>query len=453
MSTGPLTVAGALPFSVRTVPLADDEVGVLLEHLPRQSSVAWVTGGAGGSDGEQTGFVGWGEAARLEVSGPERFSRAQRWWADWVDAAEVEDPVRTAGSGPVAFASFAFDPAATTPSVVVVPAVLLARREGAAWLTVVGGDRRSASALLADTRAGLTHPVALPAVPESVRYSEGTRTVPQWRAAVAEAGPTPDRGRRAGQGGTGARHHGLLRRARPTFRATCCCGWPRRTPRAGRTPSMASSAHAGDAGPPHRDRVPSRVLAGTVRRSTDSGHDARSRRRSLASGKDLDEHEYAVKLGRRAALAPHCSDLTVPEHRRAAPQQRHAPRDRRDRRRSPTHASVLALAASLHPTAAVCGTPADGRSRSSASSRGWTAAGTPGRSGGSTPGDGEWGSPCAAAWFDDADPSTLRLYRRLRNRRRLRPGGRGGRSRGQVPPDARRAGAGTDPYDISLIKE
>ena len=239
MSTGPLTVAGALPFSVRTVPLADDEVGVLLEHLPRQSSVAWVTGGAGGSDGEQTGFVGWGEAARLEVSGPERFSRAQRWWADWVDAAEVEDPVRTAGSGPVAFASFAFDPAATTPSVVVVPAVLLARREGAAWLTVVGGDRRSASALLADTRAGLTHPVALPAVPESVRYSEGTRTVPQWRAAVAEA---------VRRIGVGELDKVVLARdiaapaPRPSTRATCCCGWLRRTPRAGRTPSTASSA-------------------------------------------------------------------------------------------------------------------------------------------------------------------------------------------------------------------
>ncbi len=356
MSTGPLTVAGALPFSVRTVPLADDEVGVLLEHLPRQSSVAWVTGGAGGSDGEQTGFVGWGEAARLEVSGPERFSRAQRWWADWVDAAEVEDPVRTAGSGPVAFASFAFDPAATTPSVVVVPAVLLARREGAAWLTVVGGDRRSASALLADTRAGLTHPVALPAVPESVRYSEGTRTVPQWRAAVAEAV------RRIGVGEldkvvlardiavscaapVDARH--LLLRLAATYPS---CWTYAVDGLVGSTPEMLVRRIGTE--------VTSRVLAGTVRRSTDSGHDASLASALLASAKDHAEHEYAVSSV-AAALAAHCTDLSVPRAPsllRLANVQ-HLATDLTGALADSS--SVLALAASLHPTAAVCGTPAE----------------------------------------------------------------------------------------------
>ena len=358
MSTGPLTVAGALPFSVRTVPLADDEVGVLLEHLPRQSSVAWVTGGAGGSDGEQTGFVGWGEAARLEVSGPERFSRAQRWWADWVDAAEVEDPVRTAGSGPVAFASFAFDPAATTPSVVVVPAVLLARREGAAWLTVVGGDRRSASALLADTRAGLTHPVALPAVPESVRYSEGTRTVPQWRAAVAEAV------RRIGVGEldkvvlardiavscaapVDARH--LLLRLAATYPS---CWTYAVDGLVGSTPEMLVRRIGTE--------VTSRVLAGTVRRSTDSGHDASLASALLASAKDHAEHEYAVSsVARRARprTAPTCPYREHPSLLRLRATSSTSATDLTGALADSS--SVLALAASLHPTAAVCGTPAE----------------------------------------------------------------------------------------------
>lgn len=85
-------------------------------------------------DGE--GLVGWGEAARVSVSGPERFSRAQRWWTSFCAEAVVDDRVRVAGSGPVAFASFAFDPSPGT-SVLVVPSVVVGLRDGRAWLTVV----------------------------------------------------------------------------------------------------------------------------------------------------------------------------------------------------------------------------------------------------------------------------------------------------------------------------
>ena len=58
------------PIQVRTRHL--DDPGNLLALLPSGDAVSWVRNGEG--------MVGWGIAASLEVSGTERFSRAQRWW-------------------------------------------------------------------------------------------------------------------------------------------------------------------------------------------------------------------------------------------------------------------------------------------------------------------------------------------------------------------------------------
>ena len=63
----------------------------LIDLLPAQGGLAWVRDGAG--------LVGWGEAARLVVRGRERFSRAQRWWADVVREAQVHDGVHLNGIG------------------------------------------------------------------------------------------------------------------------------------------------------------------------------------------------------------------------------------------------------------------------------------------------------------------------------------------------------------------
>ena len=105
---------------VRTVTL-DGIQEELLGLLPATGGHAWVRDGAG--------FVGWGEAARFTISGPERFSRAQRWWSAWCEAAHVEDQVGVRGSGPVAFASFTFD-SGPQESVVIVPAVVVGHRAG-----------------------------------------------------------------------------------------------------------------------------------------------------------------------------------------------------------------------------------------------------------------------------------------------------------------------------------
>ena len=50
------------------------------------------------------------------MTGPDRFAAAARWWELVLDGLEVDDPVGVPGSGPVAFASFGFDPGGQPPA-------------------------------------------------------------------------------------------------------------------------------------------------------------------------------------------------------------------------------------------------------------------------------------------------------------------------------------------------
>ena len=106
------------------------------------------------------------------------------------------------------------------------------------------------------------------------------------------------------------------------------------------------------------DRVTSRVLAGTVRRRGDDSVDAARAAALLDSDKDLEEHEYAVHSVAEA-LAAHCTDLDVPSapHVLSLANVQHLATDVTGMLAD--GASALALAASLHPTAAVCGTPTE----------------------------------------------------------------------------------------------
>ena len=158
---------GAPAITVRSRPIADPED--LLSRLPSRGPLAWVRGGEG--------LIGWGIAAQLEVSGPERFSRAQRWWSKWCAAAAIDDTVAIPGSGPVAFASFAFDPDPGT-SVIIIPKVIVGRRGGQAWVTAIDP--------IDDPRKSLP-PVSVPDQPSAVRWSQGSRSPIEWQAAVAEA--------------------------------------------------------------------------------------------------------------------------------------------------------------------------------------------------------------------------------------------------------------------------
>ena len=102
----------------------------------------------------------------------------------------------------------------------------------------------------------------------------------------------------------------------------------------------------------------SRVLAGTIRRTGDGGRNPDLAAALRRSGKDLGEHEFAVRSVAQA-LAPLCLDMHVPDAPFVLdlPDVLHLATDVTAVARP--GASSLALAAALHPSAAVCGTPTD----------------------------------------------------------------------------------------------
>ena len=105
--------------------------------------------------------------------------------------------------------------------------------------------------------------------------------------------------------------------------------------------------------------VTARVLAGTVPRGADADADAAASFALAHSAKDLDEHRYAVQSVLDALAPAH----ERPRRRRAAVHARSCRTSGTSRPTSraswPDHASALDLVASLHPTAAVAGTPTD----------------------------------------------------------------------------------------------
>ena len=263
----------------------------------------------------------------------------------------MRDDVNEPGSGLVCFGTFGF---ADEPgdSVLTVPRVVVGRRAGRTWLTLVGSgdDARRTTA----RRMRLPRPRAWSSPTARSTASAGWRS---W--------PTPYAGSTAGD-----LEKVVLARdlSRPP---------PRRSTSAGRCARLAASYpmcwtfHVDGmfgATPEmlvrrERGLVTSRVLAGTIRRTGDDERDLALAATLARSSKDLEEHEYAVRSV-ADALEPHCSSMNVPE----APFVLHLPNvmhlasDVAGVVHDAGTVSSLQLAASLHPSAAVGGTPtADGR--------------------------------------------------------------------------------------------
>src|SRR5690606_33891676 len=90
------------------------------------------------------------------------------------------------GTGPVAFGSFAFDPASPAGGALVVPAVVVGRRGDAAWVTTITPDDEvpAAPPRLADLLAAAAEPVTAPG---TVTLSDGSLTREAWCDVVARA--------------------------------------------------------------------------------------------------------------------------------------------------------------------------------------------------------------------------------------------------------------------------
>ena len=384
-----LTAPDLTALTVSTVRVGDP--GPLLALLPEQGPLAWV------SDGE--GLVGWGCAARVELIGRSRFADAQAWWQALVARAEVSDALRLPGTGLVAFGSFAFD-ADVTSSALVVPEVVVGHRDGAWWVTTVSAPGEPVSGRL---------PKRDPARPPvGMRFIEDAAADAAHCASVADAVARIEAGELA--------KVVLAREVHAHADEPVDVRWPleqltRDYPVCwtfsvdgliGATPEVLVRLRDGLA--------TSRVLAGTLRRSGDSNEDLRRGQDLPRSIKDVEEHGYAVRSV-ADSLGRHSSSIEVP----AAPFVLELPNVMH--LASDVSAVVLpgttslALAAALHPSAAVCGTPTGAawgviseverldRARY-AGPVGWTGA----------DGDGEWGIALRCAEVDAADPAHLRLF-------------------------------------------
>jgi menaquinone-specific isochorismate synthase len=367
------------------VPIA--QPGELLELLPDDGGLAWVTGGEG--------LVGWGTAARLDLTGPDPFGRAEWWWRELTAGVEVVDDVGLPGCGPVAFGSFAFD-AETGRSALVVPETVVGVHDGVWWLTTVGRSQ------------GLPERRDPPAAPGPLTGRDGARTAAEWTGLVAEAV------RRIAAGEVEKvvlARDVLVAASRPVDPR-----WPLRR-LAEQYPSCWTFAVDGLLGATpemlvrlEKGVATSRVLAGTLRRNGDPARDRYDGTALAGSIKDLEEHGYGVRSV-ADALARHCRSVEVPEEPfvLALPNVMHLATD--------VSAVVadgstsLGLLASLHPSAAVCGSPTDAALRVIRAIEGLDRGRYAGPVGWmNAAGDGEWGIALRCAQVDPDAPERLRLF-------------------------------------------
>lgn len=309
----------------------------MIGRLPGGKGLVWLRGGEG--------LVGWGEAARFDPgTGDDRFERANEKLFRLFTDIEVTDEVKKAGTGPVAFGSFTFDPE-TEGSVVVVPAVIVGRRAGETWLTHIGEERGGEDDWFGSPGAGAQ---------DRVRYAGSTVSEVAWVDAVARGEAVVREGivekvvlaRDVLVWSNSALDTRLvmarLAKGFPECYTFSCEGL------VGATPELLVRTMGRD--------VDSVALAGSARRGSDDEDDRRLGEELLASNKDGREHELGVRSVQEI-LAELCSPLEVPAGSsllRLANVQ-HLSTSFRGRLREPL--SSLQMAGRLHPTAAVCGYP------------------------------------------------------------------------------------------------
>jgi len=325
---------------VRTGPIPDPGE-TFLDQVPEPAVVAWVR--------QSAGLAGWGEAARVTLpAGADRFTAAEKWLREVTDGADIEDGVRRRGSGLVAFGTFTFDDA-SDGSVLVVPRAILGRDgTGNAWLTTITPDGE---------RPWAAGPFVPPVPPGDLRWHDGSLSAPEWEQAVGEAVHRI----------THSAELGKVVLARDLHASADIPIDPRVLLRwlAARYPGCFTFACDGLVGATpelliRKDgwEVSSLVLAGTTPRGATQAEDSELARTLLGSAKENEEHEYAA-ASLRDTLSPLCAAMYVtprPELIRL-PNVQHL--GTRVRGTLAAARSALALVATVHPTAAVGGTPTD----------------------------------------------------------------------------------------------
>ncbi len=298
---------------------------------------AWVRSG--------DGLVGFGEYKKFEVKGENRFKEAKSWWEERVSEFKIQNNVHGSGTGPILFSSFSFDP--NEISVLVIPEILIGQKNGKSWITWIG-----------DVKQPNLEKISTAPVSGEIKWQEGSISEQAWQSQVSSAINAIKSNKLekvvlardiTATSKTEIGVRSLLQRLEIEYPST----WIFLVDGLiGATPELLVRLS--------KSLVTSRVLAGTIRKTGNEDRDLTLAASLAKSSKDLEEHEYAVRSV-ADALAPFCSSTNVPE----APFVLHlsnvmhlATDVTGVLNDSAKQSDIFTLIAQLHPSAAVCGTPA-----------------------------------------------------------------------------------------------
>ena len=298
---------------------------------------AWVRSG--------DGLVGFGEYKKFEVKGENRFKEAKAWWEERVSEFKIQNNVHGSGTGPILFSSFSFD--ANQSSILVIPEIIIGQKNGKSWITWIG-----------DTKQPNLEKIATAPISGEITWQAGSISEQAWQSQVSIAISAIKSNvlekvvlardiTATSKSEISVR--GLLQRLEIEYPPT----WIFLVDGLiGATPELLVRLS--------KSLVTSRVLAGTIRKTGNEDRDLTLAASLAKSSKDLEEHEYAVRSV-ADALAPFCSSTNVPE----APFVLHlsnvmhlATDVTGVLNDSAKQSDIFTLIAQLHPSAAVCGTPA-----------------------------------------------------------------------------------------------
>jgi menaquinone-specific isochorismate synthase len=330
---------------VRTEPA--EELAPLIPRADPRHPLLWMRRGEG--------IVGLGETVRIETSGPTRVEDAAAAWTSLAALADVDDRVGLPGTGLVAFGAFAFADDSASTSVLVVPELVLGRRDGRAWITRIAlatGDSEAAD-VAASAALEIPEPTPKRRVPR-VTFAPGAVPPDEYEAAVAEAVRRIDDGQLEkvvlARQLLGELHEedglrAVLNRLAEDYPDTWVYAVDGLI---GASPETLVRVDHGT--------VSARVLAGTTSRGAGEASD-RERAAALASSaKDLAEHALAVASAVQR-LAPHTArlDASPQPFTLQLPNLWHLATDLKGTLGDGS--SSLDLVQAVHPTAAVAGTP------------------------------------------------------------------------------------------------
>ncbi len=340
----PTAVENLSTTPIRTIELSKKvDLINLIPDLPADQVFSWVR--------NNQGLVAWGINTKENFSGTERFSRAHKWWKEFVDNCSIRDEVLTSSSGAISFVSFSY--LAESSSVVVVPEVVVGQNSDKTWLTVIGDID------IEKIQAAIYAPKEVAKAPVNLTWTKGSISIDEWQKGVEKAVKrinnkeldkvvlARDLNAQADEVIDPRYVLANLSNSYPECWSFAVDGL------IGATPELLIR-RSGDA-------VLSRVLAGTIRRDV-TANESELATTLLKSEKDLEEHEFAV-TSVATSLALHCTDMKVPSTPRVLRLSNVAHLATDISGTLVDSAPALVLAGSLHPTAAICGTPT-GRAKS-----------------------------------------------------------------------------------------